>query len=103
MGERFSGLFVYGLSWYDLMGSSLQVLDEEVNATNGADNAPHIFDHNCQGNDDESSLASSASKNNNTSMFSKSIEDLGKNHFEVAKLIYEQKETDRLQIAEAAK
>ena len=79
-------MFVYGLSWYDLMGSSLQVLDEEVNSTNSADNAPHIFDRNHQDNDDGSSLASSASKNNDISMFSKSIEDLGKSHFEAAKL-----------------
>ncbi len=66
------------LEKYDLMGSSLQVLDEEVNATDGADNAPCNFDCNRQGNNDESSLALSASKNNDMSMFSKSIEDFGK-------------------------
>eukprot|EP00956_Cyclotella_meneghiniana_P043027 scaffold249963_cov146-Cyclotella_meneghiniana.AAC.1 len=85
------------------MGSSLQVLDDTVGvgATDGANNAPLLFG---RGNEEDgSSLGSATSKNNDIADFRSSMRVLGKSHLDAAKLEYEQKERDRLQVAAAQK
>eukprot|EP00956_Cyclotella_meneghiniana_P026140 scaffold55858_cov100-Cyclotella_meneghiniana.AAC.1 len=81
------------------MGSSLQVLDDTVGATDGANNAPRLFGD----DEDGSSLGSATSKNNDVADFSSSMRLLGQSHLEAAKLEYEQKERDRVQVAAAQK
>ena len=89
----------YLLEKHDLMGSSLQVLDDTVGATDGARNAPRLFGD----DEDGSSLGSATSKNNDVADFSSSMRLLGQSHLDAAKLEYEQKERDRLQVAAAQK
>ena len=89
------------------MGTSHQVLNEEVNATDGAENAPHIFDggtHKDDGDDDNLSIGSGGTnKSNDVALFSKSIGELGKSHLIAVKLENDKKERGRLQIAQAQK
>ena len=89
----------YLLEKHNLMGSSLQVLDDTVGATDGANNAPRLFGD----DEDGSSLGSATSKNNDVADFSSSMRLLGQSHLDAAKLEYEQKERDRLQVAAAQK